>query len=135
MAKLGDGLKIKYEPIFPQAPTDMKFHYYETNEEGEKILKIHEDNFKLIDNLEDLREFMKKCKDRVVGFDTETTGLSYKIDHIVGFSLSLDSYSGIYVPIRHQIRIAEKKKIDKLDEDGYQVLTKSGRVSTTTVVT
>lgn len=134
MAKLGDGLKIKYEPIFPQAPTDMKFHYYEVNEEGEKILKIHEDKFKLIDSLEDLCEFMKKCKDKVVGFDTETTGLSYKVDHIVGFSLSLDSYSGIYVPIRHQIRIAEKKKIDKLDENGNQVLTKSGRVSTTTVV-
>ena len=135
MAKLGEDLRIKYEPIYPQAPTDMDFHYYEVNEDGEQVLKIHEENFKLIKNIEELKDFAKKCKDKKVGFDTETTGLSYGVDHIVGFSLSLDSFSGIYVPIRHQIRTAVKEKIDKLDENGNQVLTKSGKVSTTTVIT
>ena len=48
MAKLGEGLKFKYQPIWEQAPTDMQFHYYETAEDGTKILKIHEENFKLI---------------------------------------------------------------------------------------
>ena len=45
MGKLGEGLKVKYEPIFPQAPVDTRFHYYETNAEGEQVLKIHEENF------------------------------------------------------------------------------------------
>ena len=135
MAKLGDGLSVVYEPIYPQAPVDMKFHYYGTNENGENILKIHEENFKLIQNIEELKEYITKCKDKIIAFDTETTGLSYQKDHIVGFSLSLDSYSGIYVPIRHQLRQVIKEKVDKLDENGNQVLTKAGRVATTTKVT
>lgn len=134
MAKLGDGLQIKYEPIYPQAPVDMKFHYYETNQDGEQVLKIHDENFKLITDIEELKSFAKKCEGQKIGFDTETTGLSYGKDHIVGFSISLDSYSGVYVPIRHQIRTTIKKKIDKLDKDGNQILTKSGKVSTTTIL-
>ena len=133
MSKLGEGLKIKYEPIFPQAPVDEKFHYYETNENGEQILKIREDNFKLIKSIEELKEFGIKCNGRIMAFDTETTGLSYGKDKIVGFSMSLDSYSGVYVPIRHQIKHITKEKIDKLDENGNQVLTKAGKVSTTTI--
>lgn len=135
MSKLSDGLRVKYEPIYPQAPIDTKFHYYEVNEDGEKILKIHEENFKLIKTVEELKEFAKKCKGKTIAFDTETTGLSYGKDHIVGFSVSLDSYSGIYVPVRHQLRTSIKTKIDKLDENGNQILTKTGKVSTTTVVT
>ena len=135
MAKLSDGLRVKYEPIYPQAPVDMKFHYYEMNEDGEQILKIHEENFKLIQDISELEEFVKKCEGRIIAFDTETTGLSYGKDHIVGFSASLDSYSGIYVPIRHQLRTSIKTKMDKLDENGNQILTKTGKVSTTTVVT
>lgn len=135
MGKLGEGLKVKYEPIFPQAPVDMRFHYYETNAEGEQVLKIHEENFKLIQSIEELVEFGKTCEGKIIGFDTETTGLTYVKDHIVGFSLSVDSYSGVYVPIRHKIRITTKQKMDKLDENGNQVLTKTGRVSQTTVVT
>lgn len=133
MSKLGEGLKIKYEPIFPQAPVDEKFHYYETNENGEQILKIREDNFKLIKSIEELKEFGIKCNGRIMAFDTETTGLSYGKDKIVGFSMSLDSYSGVYIPIRHQIKHITKEKIDKLDENGNQVLTKAGKVSTTTI--
>ena len=135
MSKLSDGLKVKYEPIFPQAPVDMKFHYYETNEDGEQILKIHEENFKLAESIDDLKEYLLKCEGKIIGFDTETTGLSYVKDHIVGFSLSVDRYSGIYVPIRHQLRRTIKTKVDKLDENGNQILTKSGKVSTTTLVT
>ena len=111
MAKLSDGLRVKYEPIYPQAPVDMKFHYYEVNEEGEQILKIHEENFKLVRTVDELKEFVKKCEGKTIAFDTENTGLSYGKDHIVGFSASLDSYSGIYVPIRHQLRTSIKTKI------------------------
>lgn len=135
MAGLGDGLLVQYEPIFPQAPVDMDFHYYETTEDGEQVLKIKTDGFVLAKSLDDLRPYVDLCKDKIIGFDTETTGLSYGEDHIVGFSLSVDSFTGIYVPIRHQTRIATKKKIDKLDANGNQILTKTGKVSTTTVTT
>ena len=91
---------------------------YETNENNEQILKIREDNFKLIKSIEELKEFGIKCNGRIMAFDTETTGLSYGKDKIVGFSMSLDSYSGVYVPIRHQIKHITKEKIDKLDENG-----------------
>ena len=68
---------------------------------------------------------------REIVFDTETTGLTYGVDKIVGFSLSLDRWSGIYVPIRHKIRLEVSEMVDKLDENGNQVLTKAGRVSRT----
>lgn len=131
MGKLGDGLLFKYETIIPQAPLDMKFHYWEENEQGEKVLKIHTENFKLVTDLEELRSYIEKCKDRRIAFDTETTGLTYGTDNIVGFSLSLDRWSGIYVPIRHKIRHEISEMVDKLDENGNQVLTKAGRVART----
>ena len=135
MAKLGEGLLFKYESIIPQAPTDMKFHYWEENEQGEKVLKIHIDNFKLITDIEELKTYIEKCKDKLIAFDTETTGLTYGQDKIVGFSISLDEWSGFYVPIRHKIRHEVSEMVDKLDEHGNQVFTKAGRVSRTKKVT
>ena len=135
MAKLGEGLLFKYESIIPEAPLDMKFHYWEDNEQGEKVLKIHTDNFKLITDLEELKTYIEKCKDKLIAFDTETTGLTYGQDKIVGFSISLDEWSGFYVPIRHKIRHEVSEMVDKLDENGNQVLTKAGRVSRTKKVT
>lgn len=130
MAKLGEGLKFKYQPIWEQAPTDMQFHYYETAEDGTKILKIHEENFKLISNIQELKEFGEKCRDKVIGFDTETTGLSYGIDKIVGFSLSLDSFSGVYVPIRHKEQLIIEKEENQVDENGAILYTKAGKAKT-----
>lgn len=135
MAKLGEGLEFKYESIIPEAPTDMKFHYWEEQEDGTRVLKTHTENFKLITNIEELKEYVEKCKDKKIAFDTETTGLTYGEDKIVGFSISLDRWSGFYVPIRHKIRHEVSEKVDKLDENGNQVLTKAGRVSRTTKVT
>ena len=133
MGKLGDELKFKYEPILEQAPLDKKFHYFVEKEDGTKELKIHEEGFKLIKTIDELKEYVEKCKGKVVGFDTETTGLTYGTDKIVGFSFSLDSYSGVYVPIRHQRREGVKHKIPKLDENGNQVLTKTGKISMQTI--
>lgn len=135
MGKLGDGLLFKYESIIPQAPTDMKFHYWEENEQGEKVLKIHTENFKLITDIEELKSYIEICRDKLIAFDTETTGLTYGEDNIVGFSISLDEWSGFYVPIRHKIRHEVSEMVDKLDENGNQVLTKAGRVSRTKKVT
>lgn len=135
MGKLGDGLLFKYESIIPQAPTDMKFHYWEENEQGEKVLKIHTENFKLITDIKELKGYIEICRDKLIAFDTETTGLTYGVDNIVGFSISLDEWSGFYVPIRHKIRHEVSEMVDKLDENGNQVLTKAGRVSRTKKVT
>ena len=143
--KLGEGLKFKYEPIWPQAEIDMKFHYYEkigedrVDEEtgevtsrAEEVLKIREDvlkNFKLLKSIDELKAYIPLVKDKIIGFDTETTGLSYGEDKIVGFSLSLDAYSGFYVPIRHQEKLEVVKEVPKLDENGNPVILKSGRPS------
>ena len=135
MAKLGEGLKFKYESIIPQAPIDMKFHYWEELEDGSKILRIHTENFKLITDLEELKTYIDKCKDKRIAFDTETTGLTYVKDKIVGFSISLDRWSGFYVPIRHKVVHTISEMVDKLDENGNQILTKAGRVSRTKKVT
>ena len=98
MAKLGEGLQFKYESIIPQAPTDMKFHYWEEQEDGTRVLKIRTENFKLITDIEELKTYINLCKDKRIAFDTETTGLTYGEDKIVGFSFSLDRWSGVYVP-------------------------------------
>ena len=131
MGKLGEGLLFKYESIIPQAPLDMKFHYWDTNEQGEKVLKIHTDNFKLVTDIEELKTYIEKCRDKRIAFDTETTGLTYGEDKIVGFSISLDRWSGIYVPVRHKVVHSTFEMVDKLDENGNQILTKAGRVSRT----
>lgn len=130
MGKLGEELKFKYEPILEQAPLDKRFHYFEDKEDGTKQIMIHTEGFKLIKTLQELKEFAEQCVGKVIGFDTETTGLTYGSDHIVGFSLSLDEYSGIYVPIRHQRRETLKKKVNKVDENGQPILTKTGKPST-----
>lgn len=135
MANLGEGLQFTYEPILEQAPMDEKFHYLVENEDGTKDIKIRTEGFKLITDIEELKTYITKCKGKVIGFDTETTGLTYGEDKIVGFSISLDSYSGFYVPIRHKNRIAIKTRVDKVDENGQQVLTKTGKVATKTVTT
>lgn len=62
----------------------------------------------LVESLEDI-EIMKSqfSKDIMVGCDTETTGLSYLTDKIVGYcfstgkSYSVNDYQGYYLPVRH----------------------------------
>ena len=125
MGALGENLQVKYEPIWEQAPVDKKFHYYEEDENGNEILKIHEENFKLIDNINDLKEYIELAKDKVIGFDTETTGLTFGEDKIVGFSLSLDAYSGIYVPIRHKEQLIVKREVQKKNRQGNLMFSKS----------
>lgn len=119
---------FKYVPMIQQRPLDMKFHYY--REDG--TLDII-DNYKLIKSVEELKEFAKSCVGKVIAVDTETTGLTYYEDRIVGFSISLDAYSGIYVPIRHKIRREEKVKVARKDENGNILYTKAGKPRQQTV--
>jgi len=63
-------------------------------------------------------------KESVIAFDTETTGLDYEKDHLVGFSFCVDESIAYYVPFAHsylgveeQIDVANiKRAIKKLFE-------------------
>jgi DNA polymerase-1 len=56
----------------------------------------------LIDNDEALaRQIASIPMDAIIAFDTETTGLDYHNDSLVGFSFSTDDKTGYYVPIAH----------------------------------
>ena len=129
MAKLGEGLKFKYEPIWPQAKTDMKFHYYEFLDDGTKVLRMHTEKFVLISSIEEFKSYIETYRGKIVAFDTETTGLTYGEDKIVGFSMSIDRWSGIYVPIRHNEIQEVTTEVPKLDKNGNKVITKAGKVS------
>ena len=50
----------------------------------------------------DMLDKICSVKDKVVGFDTETTGLVFFEDKIVGCSISFTGDSGFYVPLRHE---------------------------------
>lgn len=56
----------------------------------------------LIDNDEALERHIATIgMDALIAFDTETTGLDYHNDTLVGFSFSTDGKTGYYVPIAH----------------------------------
>lgn len=64
-----------------------------TNKEGCSLL---------IDNDETLKRHIAAIGlDALIAFDTETTGLDYHHDSLVGFSFSTDGKTGYYVPIAH----------------------------------
>ena len=80
----------EYQPDYGRvAIDDFKF-----NEE----FKSH-----LITSYDELYDVLDPIKNMKVGFDTETTGLTFYKDHIVGVSFATNPYEGYYVPIRHII--------------------------------
>ena len=113
---------LKYKAVYPQAPIDMKYHNYDGD-----VLKIRPETSTLIKSIDELREYVNSCKGVKIAVDTETTGLTYDKDFVVGFSIAKDMYHGIYVPIRHQIKRVEKVEVPLLDEAGNQLYTKAGK--------
>lgn len=118
---------IKYESVIPKGSYDTKFNKPIKDSEGNIIGHDIIADFKLVTDLDELKKFAETCKGKTIAVDTETTGLSYIRDVIVGFSISLDSYSGIYVPIRHKHKKVNKQKVPRLDENGEVMLTKAGK--------
>ena len=56
----------------------------------------------LLTDIKDLNEvLLKLTPDSVVAFDTETTGLEYEKDKLVGFSFCFDEKEAFYVPFAH----------------------------------
>ncbi len=70
-----------------------------------KLLLDAKELFDLIDKID---------KDAIVAFDTETTGLDYEKDHLVGFSFCFDEKEAYYVPFAHSY-LGVADQIDKED--------------------
>lgn len=62
------------------------------------------DNYKLIDNIFDLKKLQADLKkEKETGLDTETNGLDYDVNHIVGVSITLPKADyHVYIPVRHE---------------------------------
>ena len=79
--------KAAVKPFYEDAPLDIDF---------QKRLKSV-----VVTDL-DMLEKICNQENKIVAFDTETTGLVYYKDHIVGCSMSFNGESGFYVPLRHE---------------------------------
>ena len=134
-----DKSELAQEPALSLAPIDMNFHEFVTKEEVDPatglskpkdVLEIRpECKGKLITSLDELREYAEKCRGKDIAVDTETTGICYRDDYIVGVSIAYDKYyTGIYIPIRHQIKQKVEKEEPLLDENGEQKKTKTGKL-------
>lgn len=120
---------VKYESVIPVGAPDTKFQVF-NSEKGEYDFLA---DFRLIRSIDELKEYAKSCEGLRIAVDTETTGLTYQKDFIVGFSISKSAYDGVYVPIRHQIRLTTRVKEIKRDTEGNPILTKTGKNSMHTV--
>ena len=88
---------------------DSKSIVDELNAISEEVLKyFHDSEAQEITTVEELHDYITKClatKDKIVGYDTETTGLDRIHDTIVGFSLYYPGGVEVYVPINHKVPI------------------------------
>lgn len=116
---------FKYVPVYPQAPTDMKFHFYDGD-----VLKVNPEMFELVTDPKRLKEIFKSWEGKKVAIDTETTGLTFFKDYMVGFSVAVDKDYGIYVPLRHKIRRTDIVEEYLRDENGEILYTKRGKART-----
>jgi len=93
----------------------------EKREAGAKVkLEVQENkklDFKatLVTDAKELYNILYSLKpDTIVAFDTETTGLDYEKDKLVGFSFCMDEKEAYYVPFAH-FYLGVAKQIDEKD--------------------
>ncbi|MDQ7045667.1 MAG: DNA polymerase I [Sulfurimonas sp.] len=75
----------------------------DTKEEVQEV-KLRKLDFKaiLLDDEKELNKILSTLKeDTIVAFDTETTGLNYQNDKLVGFSFCFNESEAYYVPFAH----------------------------------
>lgn len=126
---------FRYIPAEPEAPFDTEFHT--KNEDG--TYSYHLDKYKMVQSIEELIEIKNLCHGKLIAVDTESTGLAYFQDYIVGFSIAISSSvkdTSYYVPIRHKIKTeVSRETVTRLDDLGEVVLTPAGRASKVTSIT
>ena len=89
MLKSDNQNSFKYEHYYKPSPIDTTY--------SERLKAV------LIDDPEEAISLLASVKDQLISYDSETTGLDFNKDHIVGVSFSVDGESGYYLPFRHSI--------------------------------
>ncbi|NOQ29885.1 MAG: DNA polymerase I [Helicobacteraceae bacterium] len=82
----------------------------------------------LVDDAKELSAILKDVtSETLIAFDTETTGLDYEKDELVGFSFAFDDTKGYYVPFRHfYLGVGEQVSEESVKESMKKIFT--GRV-------
>lgn len=116
-------LVAKIEKLFPGDKQTCEPHIteYEKSvcpvidvaEKQKPTAKLGNMNIETISTEKQLDEFLSHV-DKVIAFDTETTGLNQITDKIVGISLAYDNKNGAYIPIQHITKSADLFGSDSL---------------------
>lgn len=84
----------------------------------EKNLGQYKDDYIIIEEEQDLRNYFVRCKlNKVISIDTETTGLDPILDKIVGLCLYTPDQPAAYIPINHISYITGVRVEDQLTEE------------------
>ena len=87
------------------------------NVKNEKEFKSIQKNYYLIENLQDLKLFLKKCYDKsAIAVDCETDSLNAKNANLVGLSLSFEEGEACYIPLRHGINLENNQSGFNFDD-------------------
>ena len=116
-------LIAKIEKLFPSDKQTCEPHITEyeksvcpvidVTEKQTPTAKLGNMNIETISTEKQLDEFLSHV-DKIIAFDTETTGLNQMTDKIVGISLAYDKQHGAYIPIRHITKSADLFGSDSL---------------------
>ena len=109
-------LIIKIEKLFPGDKQTCEPHITEYEKsvcpvvdvlpKQTQTAKLGKMDIETISNEQQLDEFLSHVN-KVIAFDTETTGLNQITDKIVGLSLAYDNQHGAYIPLRHITKSAD----------------------------
>ena len=90
----------------------------------EEKLGKYKDTSKCVSTIEELRSFfIETPNDSIMGIDTETTGLNYFTDELVGISLC-NGKDAIYVPINHKSSTYNIRLTNQVNPEDVKVLFK-----------
>ena len=107
----------KYENIEIQEINEVTKISNINNVKNEKEFKSIQKNYYLIENLQDLKLFLKKCYDKsAIAVDCETDSLNAKNANLVGLSLSFEEGEACYIPLRHGINLENNQSGFNFDD-------------------
>ena len=107
----------KYENIEIQEINEATKISNISNVKNEKEFKSIQKNYYLIENLQDLKLFLKKCYDKsAIAVDCETDSLNAKNANLVGLSLSFEEGEACYIPLRHGINLENNQSGFNFDD-------------------